>query len=231
MNYYMAAMGAYMEVGHKVTFDYIQRLIIVDPGTTNLDVKVDLYSDMKEWFQLGGKNRNFLPPIRVIGGDNTIAGQKAGDIYFMQNGWRVVYDPTKVAVAGVLFSDDFDTAWLSQVDYNLSGTLIPVYPALVSSLVTGIDIEAVTAPSASTNADAVRAELAAELALIDAPISSTSTQTSVDAMQADIDSLTVALAAIPADVWDTILTGTFPAGSMGEKMQQVLTTGNFIALK
>lgn len=223
MNYYMAAMGEYMAVNHKVTFDYFTRLIHVSPTTTSLNVKIDLYSDMKEWFLLGGANRNFEPPIRVIGGDDTVEGQKAGDIYFMRNGWRVVYDPTKVAIIGVLFSDDYDTPWVNQIAYNTSGVLEPVYPALVASLVSGIDTDSFV--------NAVRSDLTPELANMDAPVSSTSTQVSVDNMQADIDAVQVALSAVPAEVWDTILTGTFPTGSMGEKMQQVLTTGNFISLK
>lgn len=151
MNFY-AAQWDFMELNHKVTFDYYRRLILVDPNATTLDIKVDLYSDMKEWYTLPERNnRKFRQPIRVIGGDNTIAGQKAGDIYFMKEGWRVVYDPTKVRVTGVLFSDDYDTPWL------YSETLQPIYPAQVASLVTGVDIEAVTAPSAATVAAEVNA--------------------------------------------------------------------------
>ena len=170
----------YWDLYHKITVDYIHKLIFVNPDVTSFDIKVDLYSDLKEVWGLDSptyKYRNFKPPIRVIGGDDTVAGQKAGDIYFMQHEWRVVYDPTKVAVTGVLFSDDFDTPWL------YSETLAPVYPAQVSSLVTGVDIEAVTAPSAETVATAVRTELTPELTNIDTSVSSRSSQTSVDTVQ------------------------------------------------
>ena len=254
MNYYAEAYGEVWELGHKVTFDYYKRLIIVAPGVTSLDVKTDLYSDMKEWFLLPDRrNRKFRPPIRVIGGDDTIAGQKAGDIYFTQHGWRVVYNPSETSVSGVLFSDDFDTAWLDQSSYQL-GFYKPVYPALVSSLVTGVDIEAVTAPSADTVAGAVRDELSPELANMDTTVSSRATQTSVDAvqgdvtaisanlagkasqasvdaMQADIDALQIALAGNPQEVWENIVAGTFPSGSAGERLQQLLSTANFLALK
>ena len=174
----------YWELNHKVGFDPVKRLITVYPSSTTLDVKVNLYSDMKEWMGLLQRdNRKYKPPIRVIGGDNTVAGQKAGDIYFMQYGWRVVYDPTKVSVTGVLFSDDYDTPWL------YSETLKPIYPAQVASLVTGVDIESVTAPSAETVADAVRTELTTELANMDETVSSRASQTSVDAVQTTVNSV------------------------------------------
>ena len=176
----------YWELYHKITVDYINKIIFVNPDVTTFDVKVDLYSDLKEVWKLPApdyKFRNFKPPIRVIGGDNTIAGQKAGDIYFMKEGWRVVYDPTKVEVSGVLFSDNFDTPWL------YTENMQPVYPALVSSLVTGVDIEAVTAPSATTVASAVRTELNTELTRIDVATSTRASQTSVDAVQTTVDSI------------------------------------------
>ena len=149
--YINAATWDYAELEHKVTFDYFTRIITVAPTATTLDVKVDLYGDMKEWLNMPNrKNKNFKPPIRVIGGDNTVAGQKAGDLYFMKEGWRVAYDPTKVQVSGVLFSDDFDTPWLYSEDLTQK-----IYPAQVASLVTGVDTEVATAPSAATVAAAV----------------------------------------------------------------------------
>lgn len=123
----------YWQLYHKITADYDRKLIFVNPNVTELDVKIDLYSDLKELWKLDSleyKYNRFRPPVRVIGGDATIEGQTAGDIYFMQNGWRVVYDPTETRINGVLFSDDYDTPWL------YSETLTPVYPAQVASLVT-----------------------------------------------------------------------------------------------
>ena len=172
----------YWELNHKVNFDPNSKLIIVHGSTTEIDVKVNLYSDMKEWMLLPlRQNNKYKPPIRTIGGDNTVAGQKAGDIYFMQNGWRVQYDPTKVKVTGVLFSDDFDTPW---VDYDGN----PIYPAQVSSLVTGI---AVDTPSAAENATAVRTELSPELGNMDTTVSSRASQASLDALQGDVDTVLV----------------------------------------
>ena len=80
-------------------------------------------------------------------------------------------------------------------------------------------------------ADAVRTELTPELTNIDTTVSSRASQTSLDNMQADVDALTVALSNAPQDVWENIITGTFPDGSAGERLQQLLSTANFLALK
>lgn len=115
---------------HKVTFDGVNRIITVNEGVTELDIKVDVYSDWKEWTQTYPEYAGFLPAIRSVGGDPTIAGQYAGDIYFLINGWKLYIDLTKVAVTGTLFSDNYASAY-----YNYSGVI--QYPAQVSSLVTG----------------------------------------------------------------------------------------------
>lgn len=192
----------YWQLNHKVYFDPITRLITVYEETTALDVQIDLYSDMKEWMGLLSRdNRKYNPPIRVIGGDDTVSGQKAGDIYFMQYGWRIVYDPTKVSVTGVLFSDDFDTPWL------YSETLEPVYPAQVSSLVTGLDLTASTAPTAEENATATRTELTPELSNMDATVSSRATQISVDSVQADTDAIQITLSNMSVVIDDILKYG------------------------
>ena len=113
----------------KVVFDGLNKLIIVADSTTTLSIKEDVYSAWKEWTLAVGSP--YEQAIRTIGGDPTIAGQFAGDIYFLINGWRLVLDVTKVKVTGVLFSDDFDTA---DYDSNLNA----VFPAEVTSIVNTI---------------------------------------------------------------------------------------------
>ena len=115
---------------HKVTFDGANKLIIVNDGVTTLDIKEDVYSSWKEWMTLSADNSRYLPAVRGIGGDPTIQGEFAGDIYFLVNGWKLLYDPTKVAVTGVLFSDDFDTAYYTYEQEAL-------FPAQVTSIVSG----------------------------------------------------------------------------------------------
>lgn len=116
---------------HKVTFDGPNKIIRVNEGVTELDIKVDVFSDWKEWVITRADNAYWLPAIRSIGGDPTVAGQTAGDIYFLQNGWKLYIDLTKVKVTGTLFSDDFDSAY-----FDFNGTI--QFPAQVSSLVSGI---------------------------------------------------------------------------------------------
>jgi len=152
MNYLaFAHEGDYWELGHKVTFDPYQKLIHVSPYVTTLDIKVELYSDYKEWFKLRDNSGDAAIAVRTTGGDPTVEGEFSGDIYFMINGWRIVIDPTQVAVNGVMFSDDHDTAWLEQ------GTLKPFYPIKVSSLVTQIapSLEGLSIPTAAEVAAAV----------------------------------------------------------------------------
>ena len=148
--FYVHNQNDYWTLNHKVTFDGIAKLIYVNAGTTDLDIKIDLYSDWKEWV-VTRDNTKYLPAMRTIGGDATISGQFAGDMYFLFNGWRVVVDLTKVKITGILFSDDYDTPWLD------SSTLNPVFPAQVSSLVNTVapTLEGLNIPSSVDTAQAV----------------------------------------------------------------------------
>jgi hypothetical protein len=47
------------------------------------------------------------------------------------NGWKLVVDFTQTQVSGVLFSDDYPTAFYTP-------SMVPQYPASVSALVSGI---------------------------------------------------------------------------------------------
>lgn len=108
----MLIWGAYGEQwarNHKVTFDGPNRLIIIGDGVTNIDVKIDIYSDWKEWVQLYD-NSKYLPAIRTIGGDPAGDGF-AGDLYFMQNNWQIVVN-SPVDLNGILYSDDFSTPYI-----------------------------------------------------------------------------------------------------------------------
>jgi len=125
---------------HKVTFDGPNKIIRVNEGVTELDIKVDVFSDWKEWIITRADNAYWLPAIRSIGGDPTVAGQTAGDIYFLQNGWKLYIDLTKVKVTGTLFSDDFDSAY-----FDFNGVI--QFPAQVSSLVSGISATSGATPA------------------------------------------------------------------------------------
>ena len=96
---------------HKVTFDGPNRLIIINDGELDIDVKVDLYSDWKEWAQ----QRDYLkyyPAMRSVGGDPTTGGNFLGSTFFTINDWRVKISDSTV-FDGNLFSDDFDSPFVT----------------------------------------------------------------------------------------------------------------------
>jgi hypothetical protein len=174
----------YWELYHKATFDGENRIIIINDDVTALDIKIDVYSDWKEWVDLEN-NGKYLAALRTIGGDPTIDIQTAGDIYFTINGWRVAVDLTTARITGTLFSDDYESAWIDKASYVSDGSIVPVFPALASSLVTGID------SSGFPTTTAIRTELTPELSLIDASVSSRATQTSVTNVESKVDAVDI----------------------------------------
>ena len=123
-------------LGNKVDFDGINKIIYVHPEVTNLDVRQDIYSGWADWVVLRD-NAKFLPAIRYTGYDPIGGGQYTGDTYFLTNGWKLSIDLSKVRVIGVLYSDNYDTAFYTP---NMSAQ----YPATVSSLVNTVTINTVT---------------------------------------------------------------------------------------
>lgn len=102
---------------HKVVFDGINRLIIINPGEPTISVKNDIYSSWKEWARLRD-NAKFLPAIRTTGGDPVGGGQFTGDSYFMINNWQVyVSDATEIN--GILYSDNFPSPFVTAPEANI----------------------------------------------------------------------------------------------------------------
>lgn len=157
------------ELGHKVTFDPALRHIIANPGVTNLDIKIDVYSAWKEWVSVG-QNSAYPSAARADGGA-PIPGGFTGATFFLINEWKLLVNLTEVRINGVLFSDDFDTAYFDSV------TAEPVYPATVSSLVN----QTVTVQNVVTG---------------------------------DVN-------AIPANVWNYVLSPMPPTGSGDELVQRI----------
>jgi hypothetical protein len=73
---------------HKVTFDGINRLIIINYGETDINVETDIYSNWKEW-QLLEDYAKYLPALSVIGGEPIGGGQFVAPTFFLENGWRI----------------------------------------------------------------------------------------------------------------------------------------------
>ena len=150
MNYYAETMWDYMVEDLKFYVDEANKHIVINPNVTTLDIKVDIYKGLKTWYTIYD-NSKFAFPIRTIGGDPTSDVEFAGDMYFMINNYRLVYDPSQVKVSGIMLSDNFDTAWL-----NIH-TLLPVYPVTVSNLALArqADLTSLNIPTAAETADAV----------------------------------------------------------------------------
>lgn len=137
-------------LGNKVDFDGINKTIFVHPEVTTLDIRSEVYSAWIDWVVLRD-NSKFLPAIRYTGFDPIGGGQYTGDSYFLINGWKLSVDLAKVRVTGVLFSDDYDTAYYTP-------TMVAQYPATVASLVNTVTINVpsqTVVPTALENADAV----------------------------------------------------------------------------
>lgn len=102
---------------HKVVFDGINRLIIINPGESAISVKTDIYSSWKEWSRLRD-NAKFLPAIRTTGGDPVGGGQFTGDNYFMINNWRI-YISDATDITGILYSDNYPSPFVTAPEANI----------------------------------------------------------------------------------------------------------------
>lgn len=143
-------------LGEKVSFDTVNRLIYVNDGVTELDIKRDVYSGWKRWSVAHPDHTSVPAALRATGGDPTVGGQFSGDIYFAINNWRLVVDFSQTTITGILFSDDFATAYLRD-------DLTAQSPAIVSSTVNAINTgSGVSTQDIADIADAVWDESAAE---------------------------------------------------------------------
>jgi hypothetical protein len=134
----------------KVDFDGINKIIYVHPEITSLDIRSEVYSAWIDWVVLRD-HAKYLPAIRYTGYDPIGGGAFTGDSYFLINGWKLSVDLAKVRVTGVLFSDNYDTA------YYTPG-LVAQYPATVAALVNTVTVSvpsSVVTPTAIENAEAV----------------------------------------------------------------------------
>jgi len=121
-----AAWGEEWALQEPVSFDGRNRRVVVNAVVTAVEVQ-SIYSAWKRWMQRE-QNAMYLPAMRAVGGD-PIPGGVTGSTFFLINGWKVVYDANRVAISGVLYSEDYPTAYWS------TDAQTPIYPATVSSLV------------------------------------------------------------------------------------------------
>ena len=95
------------ELYHKVTFDGVNKLILINPGITDISVQTDLYSDWKEWVR-NEDYLKFLPPFNTVGGEPIVGGQSLDVTFFLINGWRIkpYYGSYTLNIVGNLFEVD-----------------------------------------------------------------------------------------------------------------------------
>ena len=96
----------------KVSFDGVTKLITVNSNESVIDVQEDLYSAWKRWIQTRD-NLKYINAMRSVGGDPTVGGEFLGATFFVTNGWRIVLT-NATTIEGNLFSDDFDTPYLTE---------------------------------------------------------------------------------------------------------------------
>lgn len=143
-----------------ITFDPTNKRIILD--TTYVE-SIDLYSRWKEWVATGD-NSKYLPAFSTVGGEPLGGDLFVARYFFLLNNWRI---------------RPMESSHTLVIDGNISvlGGGDPVVPTLgtykvlvqytVPMQAQGIATSGSTGPTAAEIADAVRAELAAELAKIE----------------------------------------------------------------
>lgn len=147
----------------KVTFDGQNKLIIVAPGVTELDVKVDVYSAWKEWVKLYDYTK-WPQAMRSVGGDPISDTQDLGSTYFLINGWkmRTWEGDHRLVVKGNIYTDDGSNVFLPTLgSHNIVISL--TLSNLIDFLDTGAVADLVWADTAQygvgTKAEALQAIL------------------------------------------------------------------------
>jgi hypothetical protein len=118
--------GEEWALNERVSFNGDTRSIYIHEGVTALDIRTHVYSAWVRWRARG--NDHYTLAMRRTGFD-PIPGGVTGDTYFLINEWKLYADLYDVKISGVLYSDDYDTAYYDTV------TGRAVYPAEVSSVV------------------------------------------------------------------------------------------------
>lgn len=92
-----------------VTFDGDNLLIILPSSTPEVDAKIDLYSDWKEWYKTG-TNSKYPLAFDTTGGDPATATKSVGAYFFLRNdnGWRIrpAEEDAEVVILGNLYGRD-----------------------------------------------------------------------------------------------------------------------------
>lgn len=102
----------------KVTFDGVNKLILVNEGVTELNFREDVYSGWKEWLKDPNHvNSGFAPAMSVTGGDPLPGSRSLGTTYFLENGWklRTWEGNHNLTVTGNFFTRDGSDAFVPTI--------------------------------------------------------------------------------------------------------------------
>lgn len=104
---------------HKVTFDGVNRLIIINEGETDINIKTDVYSDWKEWSKAyDHQNLRWTKAISSVGGQPLPSGGFLGDTYFLENGWKIKLTGT-VNITGNIYTADASDPFVTEAGVNI----------------------------------------------------------------------------------------------------------------
>lgn len=91
------------------TFDGTNLIITLDTSVTEVDAKVDLYSNWKEYHKTGD-NAKYAIAFDTVGGDETTATGKISPFFFLRNdlGWRIKppEEDINLTIVGNLYGRD-----------------------------------------------------------------------------------------------------------------------------
>tara|TARA_R110000823_G_scaffold40754_17_gene107710 strand:+ start:234 stop:839 length:606 start_codon:yes stop_codon:yes gene_type:complete len=122
----------------KVTFDGINKLILINSGITEIDFRIDVYSNWKEWSQVQTNSR-FEQALNVVGGDPLPGFRVLGSTFFLENGWKIrSWEGNHlIDITGNVFSRDGSDPVLPTLG-NFKVTVNFTVSTLVEALETGV---------------------------------------------------------------------------------------------
>jgi len=141
----------------KVIFDGVNRIILINQNETDIDIRVDVYSNWKEWVKYRD-NSQYSQAMSSIGGDLTPTGS-IGGTYFLENGWKIKpwAGNYKLSIFGNLYSRDGSDPFIEATGSS--------YKVTITQSVSNI-VDQTQTPTAADIAAQVRVELANELGII-----------------------------------------------------------------
>jgi len=125
----------------KVTFDGPNKLILVNYGETELDFRIDVFSNWKEWLLINNQiNTKYPQALSEVGGD-PLPGESRflGITYFLENGWKMkTWDGDhRLTVTGNVFQRDGSTVFIPP-DNNFNTEITLNVSNLVDLIQTGV---------------------------------------------------------------------------------------------